>query len=86
MATSGTATIAAGESSVTVTISNVSFDQVTDGTGLQKITRSYIVNYNFERNVGNVQIYNKTATSFTLSISNIDLANETSFVWKLELI
>jgi hypothetical protein len=86
MATSGTAIIPIGETSVSVPISNQSFDRVDDGVGLRRLTKSYIVHTNFSRNVGNVSITSKTADSFTVAITNIDLADDTEFTWKVELI
>src|SRR3990170_5363340 len=69
MATSGTSTITAGESS-----------KVVDHT---YGTSSFTVIPNFDRDVGTVWFTAKTATQFTIHITNVDLEADTDFTWAI---
>lgn len=69
MATSGISSISAGESSKTVTHTYGDDD--------------FTVMYNFGRDVGSVWITGKSATEFTINITNVDIENTTSFTWAI---
>lgn len=69
MATSGVATVLAGESSVSVAHSFGS--------------SSFVVQINTTRDVGAVTYTDKTASSFTINISNMDFEADTVIDWSL---
>jgi len=69
MATSGTATITSGTTSIEVTHTYGDDD--------------FVVQWNAARDVGSVWITGKSSTVFTINISNVDLESDTDIAWAI---